>query len=147
MIYLLCLFVVGIMFYAVSCAEVMFKWLFQLVAMTCLVLFILSVTRYFIYEYKYIVTENSFVVVRKNGKRETSLCNLNLSTGIGIYTLKEFKTEKKNIGHIKALYNYTQNFMSDKKIYYIFEFNDDKFGVAFEADENFVSAVKERIAQ
>lgn len=147
LIYLLCLFIVGMVCGAVGTGDVPMKWIFQFAAMFCLVLFIQSVTRYFIYEYRYIITENSFIVVQKSGKRETTLCNLNLSTGIGVYAPQEFKAEKKNIGRIKTSYNYTQNFMSDYKIYYVFEFNGDKFSVALEADAEFTAALKERIAQ
>lgn len=147
LIYLLCLFVIGISCCAVGSGDIPFKWLFQLAALFCLVLFILSVTRYFIYEYRYLITDDSFVVVQKSGKRETVLCNLNLSMGIGVYTSKEYKAQKKNIGHIKTAYNYTQNFMNDNKLYYVFEFNGDKFCVALEADDNFAAALKDGVTQ
>ncbi len=147
LIYILCLFITGVLCVALSTGNLPFKWLFQFVSLMCLVLFIQSVTRYFIYEYRYIITQTSFAIVQKSGKKEISLCNVNLSTGIGVYTKKEFKAHKKEIGHIKTSYNYTQNFMSDNKIYYVFEFNNDKYSVAFEADEIFTEELKKRIKQ
>lgn len=113
----------------------------------CLVLFILSITRYFIYEYKYIFTDTAFVVVQKSGGRETSLCNLDLSTAVGVYTKSELKANKKDIGRIKTSYNYTQNFMPDDKLYYIFEFNGGICSVAFEADKSFADALRARISK
>ncbi|MBE6689133.1 MAG: hypothetical protein E7588_07660 [Ruminococcaceae bacterium] len=145
LIYILFLFLTALLFAALNINGFPFKWLFQAGMFLCLALFILTVTRYFIYEYRYIITDENFSIVQKSGNRETILCNLDLSTAVAVYNKAELKEHKKEIGHIKTSYNYTQNFMSDDILYYIFEFNGAKCSVAFEADEFFADGLKARI--
>ena len=82
LIYMLCLFLTALLFAALNFNNAPFKWLFQAGMLVCLALFILTVTRYFIYEYRYTITDKSFCIVQRSGNRETVLCNLDLSTGM-----------------------------------------------------------------
>ena len=144
LLYIVILFIIAATCIGVLANGVNFKWLFQLMIFICLVLFIQSIIRYFIYEYKYIISNNAFSVVQISGKREKVLCNLDLSTAVGVYDAERFGHEKKNIGHIKSLYNYTQNFMPDNRFYYVFEFNGAKCCVSFETSREFADALKEK---
>ena len=144
-IYMIVLAVCGIALVGVSMLNVPLKWLIQFASLMCLVLFIKTLTRHLLYTYEYSFDSKSFSVVQKSGNRQTDLCNLDLSTAACVLTKTEFLSQKKNIGHIKTSYNYTQNFMPDNKCYYIFEFNGNRMCVAFEADEAFLNALRAEI--
>lgn len=145
MMYILCLFIIGVVFVALSVNSNNFKWIYQFAWLVCLVLFIQSVTRYFIYEYSYVINQDSFEIIQKSGKKQISLCNINFSTAVDVYTKAQYKLSKKNIGRIKTCYNYTQNFMPDNKFYYIFDFNGEKFCIVIEINGEFAGEMKAKI--
>ncbi|MBQ9940939.1 MAG: hypothetical protein IJO74_05325 [Clostridia bacterium] len=138
LVYQLILFFMITVSTALSASFPQYKWTTQAVFVICSVLFIKNVVRYFMYSYKYVLTEKSFVVVQQCGKKEQSVCNLALANTKAVLTSYQFRKRKKEIGHIKTTYNYTQNFMSENKVYYIFEFNNSYSCVVFEAEDSFI---------
>ena len=116
LVFQLILFIGAAAFAVPAASEVPYKWVFQLGFVACFIFLIRNVVRYFMYEYKYIITDKSFVVVQTCGRKEESVCNLALCNSVALLTKEEFVKSKKKIGHIKVSYDYAQNFMSDEKV-------------------------------
>ena len=135
--YQLVLLVLAVVFSVPSVLDFPYKWVFQLGFAVCAGLILRNIVRYFLYEYKYVLTEKYFVVVQKCGKKEESVCNVPLCDSRVLLKHSDFKKEKKTIGQLNFSYDYTQNFMSDEKYCFIFEFNHSLSMVILEMNDNF----------
>lgn len=135
--YQLFLLISAVLFAVPSVAPVPYKWIFQLGFVVCAGLILVNIVRYFMYEYKYVLTEKSFVVVQRCGNKEESVCNVPLCDVRALLKYSDYKKAKKKIGQLNFSYNYTQNFMSDEKYCLIFEFNHSLSRVVLELNDNF----------
>ena len=137
--YQLLLLILSIVFAVPSVSDIQYKWLFQLGFMLCAGLILRNIVRYFMYEYKYILTEKYFVVVQKCGEKEEKVFDIPLCDSRALLKYHDFSKEKKKIGQLNSSYNYTRNFMPDEKYCYIYEFNHSLSMVILELSDEFYS--------
>ncbi|MBQ9921521.1 MAG: hypothetical protein IJO52_04995 [Clostridia bacterium] len=135
--YQLVLLVSAVIFAIPSVMSFPYKWVFQLCFVVCAGLIVRNIVRYFMYEYKYVLTDKYFVVVQKCGKKEESVCDVPLCDARVLLKYSDFKKEKKKIGQLNSSYDYTQNFMPDEKYCFVFEFNHSLSCVMLEMNEEF----------
>jgi len=102
-------------------------------------------TRFIISGYIYILDKTDFIVVKANGAKSTQVCNIPLGAleGIAEKGKKNAETEKQ-FGKAQSKINYCQNLFSGRAYCCIFDFDDKKTLIKFEADEKFIAEMKKR---
>jgi len=98
--------------------------------------------RYSLCEFKYVLnpTNTEFSIIKKQGGKSKTMCNISLETGIAIVPKLKVSELEKIYGTIKRRFNYCVNIFPIDSYYYVFKFNDGTHVIEFEPDEDFVNA-------
>ena len=124
-----------------------YRWFYQLIAVMTYVISFEILNRYYLATYCYRLDENDFMIRKTTGKRAQTLCNLELSTMIGIEKQPKTKSEKealaKRYGKITIHYNYCQSLAPKDPYVILFEFNGKIAQIAFEPNKQMVCRLNE----
>ncbi len=122
------------------------KWIWQLSAIIFLTIIIQLTTKYILSSHSYLIGEDSeLIITKKQGKKETVVCNVKGEYITELLTKEEYK--KRGVADIKQIYNYCNNFLPpDEDIYYcIFDMYGEKFCVSFEPSSVMVKIIYDLI--
>jgi len=104
-------------------------------------------TRFILSSYTFILDDINFIIVRTYGGKSQQVCNIKLNTAVGISDKKSSKEIEKEFGKIIIRKNFCQNLWASEEYTYVFEFDEKKSAVRFDADVNFINEMKLRIKE
>ncbi len=130
-----------------SRALALFLWI---IAFFC---FLFSYTVLYRYEWTnitYLLTARSFVISRRVGKREETVCNLPLASALAVMPTPNRKQRKqlaKTYGNVAVRYNQKQSMLGKKAYSVFFCYYDRIAEVVFEPDEALAAKMKAAAAE
>ncbi len=133
----------GMALYIASAFIPRFISIVQIASLAFIAAGIWILSRYVLVYYYYELDGENFRVIKVNGKKHTTMCNLSLRTATELKKLE--KGEKKPRASVR--YDYMRNFMADEKYIYIFEWNGQKAFITFEPNKEFFELMKYRIEE
>ena len=123
-----------------------FKILYELSAVIFATAGVQITARFILSGYVYILDKTDFIILKITGRKSSQMCNLPLESSIDILKKqKNFSDTESKFGKITVRKNFCQNMFSIKSYAYIFEYDEKKSAVIFDADKNFVKEMKRRI--
>ena len=99
------------------------------------------ITKFGFYEYKYILSDDGFVIIKTVGNKDTKVCHLDLDTIVAVLKPDEWKEEKK-IRRITAIYNYNASVSPDEYYVVLFELDGKVSAVKFEGNAQMYEGIK-----
>ena len=97
----------------------------------------------------YTVNEKDFIITKRMGKRTQTVCNLALSTLLGIEKTPKTKEEKERFcsrfGKALLRYNYCQALNPKNSYTVVFEFNGKNAAIMFEPNEAMVLCIQNKM--
>ena len=122
--------------------DISYRLFYQLIAILIYVFSFELLNRYHLTTFRYMVTEEDFVITKRMGKRVQTVCCLSLSTLIGIEKKPKTKEEKeaffRRYGKPVIRYNYCQSLAPRSSYCILFDFNGKLTQIVFEANEPMV---------
>ena len=119
--------------------DVEYRFFYQLVAVGGYIFSFELLSRYHLTTFRYMVTEEDFIITKRLGKRVQTVCCLSLSTLIGIEKTPRTKAEKKAFvqcyGRPPIRYNYCQSLMPKTSYCILFDFNGRSAQIVFEGND------------
>jgi hypothetical protein len=130
-----------------SVLDVSYRLFYQLVAVGIYIFSFEVLNRYHLTTYRYLITEEDFIITKRMGKRVQTVCCLSLSTLIGIEKKPKTKAEKtefiRRYGKTPIRYNYCQSLMPKKAYCILFDFNGRCAQIIFEGSEQMEQYLKQ----
>ncbi len=121
-------------------------YILQLAAVLLAALGIHMVIRWQITSFRYELHDTNLVVVKCMQKRECMVCDLTLSTYVGLFEETEKEARFSVAPRLAHVYNYTVNFQPTRQMTYVFSDADTHCAILFEPDEAFLTELRARIA-
>ena len=113
--------------------------IWEFLALIVFVYSTLMLSKFYLSEYTYILTDDEFVIYKKTGSKNVKVCHLDLFSVKAIYTDKEWKKEKNN-RQITSVYNYNASIRPDKFSTIVFDMGTCFEAVLFEPSEEMKEA-------
>ena len=130
-----------------SVLDVSYRLFYQLVAVGIYIFSFEVLNRYHLTTYRYLITEEDFIITKRTGKRVQMVCCLSLSTLLGIEKKPKTKAEKKELirryGKPPIRYNYCQSLLPKTAYCIFFDFNGRGAQIVFEGSEQMARYLKE----
>ena len=130
-----------------SVLDVSYRLFYQLIAVGVYIFSFEVLNRYHLTTYRYLITEEDFIITKRTGKRVQTVCCLSLSTMIGIEEKPRTKAEKadfiRRYGKTPIRYNYCQSLMPKKACCILFDFNGRGAQIVFEGSEQMAQYLKQ----
>lgn len=130
-----------------SVLDVSYRLFYQLIAVGIYIFSFELLNRYHLTTYRYLITEDDFIITKHMGKRVQTVCCLSLSTMIGIEKKPKTKAEKADLirryGKTPIRYNYCQSLMPKTAYYILFDFNGRNAQIVFEGSEQMAQYLKQ----
>lgn len=127
---------------AASVLDVSYRLFYQLIAVGIYIFSFEVLNRYHLTTYRYLITEEDFIITKRMGKRVQTVCCLSLSTMLGIEKKPKTKLEKadfmRRYGKMPIRYNYCQSLMPKTAYCILFDFNGKCAQIVFEGSEQMV---------
>ena len=120
-------------------------YIMQLAAVLLAALGIHMVIRWQVTSFRYELHDTNLVVVKCMQKRECMVCDLTLSTYVGLFEESEREARFAVAPRLAHVYNYTVNFQPKRQITYVFSDADTHCALLLEPDDAFLSEMKMRI--
>lgn len=133
------LLVLFLLFFFVGAYFFSYRGILQAAGLVPLCAFLFLCARFALCDYSYLVEKSSLIVVKRQGKKEEKLCDIELSEGIALISHAERKRRK--IAHAFC-YNYCKNFASKEKYYFYFAFRDKTALLIFEPSEAMANEIR-----
>ena len=122
-----------------SVLNINYRLFYQLVAVFIYAFSFELLNRYHLTTFRYMVTEEDFIITKRMGKRVQTVCCLSLSTLIGIEKTPKTKEEKeafvRRYGKPTIRYNYCQSLSPKLSYCILFDFNGRLTQIVFEGSE------------
>lgn len=99
--------------------------------------------KYFLPIYTYSVDDTSFVINKNLGKRNTTVCNIDLDRIVALYTRDEYKKQEQYLP--RSIYNYNGNVVTDSCRVLIFRYSDCTEAVVFEPNDKMSALILDLI--
>ena len=119
--------------------DVEYRLFYQLIAVGVYIFSFELLSRYHLTTFRYMVTEEDFIITKRLGKRVQTVCCLSLSTMIGIEKTPKTKEEKaaflNRYGKPPIRYNYCQSLMPKTSYCILFDFNGKSAQIVFEGND------------
>ncbi len=132
-----------------SVLDIRYRLFYQLLAVGLYIFSFELLNRYHLSTFRYMVTQEDFVITKTTGKRVQTVCCLSLSTMIGIERTPKTKEEKRAFidiyGKPPIRYNYCQSLMPKTSYAILFDFNGRSAQIVFEGSEKMAQYLKEYI--
>jgi len=129
--------------------DIRYRVFYQLIAFVIYLFSFELLNRYHLTTFCYAVDEENFIITKRMGKRMQTVCNLSLSTLIGIEKAPKTPEEKEayraRFGRAPLRYNYCQSLQPKTAYLVLFEFNGKTAEIAFEPNEAMVLCLRNRI--
>ena len=129
-----------------SVLDVPYRVFYQAVAVFIYIFSFELLNRYHLTTYRYMITEEDFIITKRLGKRVQTVCCLSLSTMIGIEKTPKTKEEKaafvNRYGKPPIRYNYCQSLAPKTSYCILFDFNGRCAQIVFEGDERMEQYLK-----
>lgn len=100
-------------------------------------------TKYFLPIYTYLVDEKSFIIRKTLGKKDVTVCNVDLPRVVALYTKEEYKKQEEY--HPVNVYNYNGNIVPASCYVLIFEYSDCTEAVIFESNTEMAELIRASI--
>ncbi len=130
-----------------SVLDVPYRLFYQLTAVCIYIFSFELLNRYHLTTYRYLVTEEDFIITKRLGKRTQTVCCLSLSTMIGIEKTPKTKAERaafdRRYGKPPIRYNYCQSLAPETSYRILFDFNGRCAQIVFEGNERMAQYLKE----
>ncbi len=127
--------------------DVSYRLFYQLIAVGIYIFSFELLNRYHLTTYRYLVTEEDFIITKRMGKRVQTVCSLSLSTMIGVEKTPKTKEEKaafvQRYGKPPIRYNYCQSLAPKTSYCILFDFNGRCAQIVFEGNEPMAQHLKE----
>lgn len=127
--------------------DVPYRLFYQLIAVGIYIFSFELLNRYYLTTYRYLVTEEDFIITKRTGKRVQTVCCLSLSTMIGVEKTPKTKEEKtaflQRYGKPPIRYNYCQALAPKTSYCILFDFNGRCAQIVFEGSERMVKHLNE----
>lgn len=119
--------------------DIGYRLFYQLIAVLVYAFSFELLNRYHLTTFRYMVTEEDFIITKRIGKRVQTVCCLSLSTLIGIEKKPKTKEEKeaffRRYGKPVVRYNYCQSLSPELSYCILFDFNGRLTQIVFEGNE------------
>ena len=129
---------IGLIFAALL--EIRYRLFYQLIALVVYIFSFELLNRYHLTTFRYMVTEEDFIITKRMGKRVQTVCCLSLSTLIAIEKTPKTKEEKadffRRYGRPVIRYNYCQSLLPKLSYSILFDFNGRLTQIVFESSES-----------
>ena len=147
----------SVVFLVIACAgligasvlDIRYRVFYQLVAFIVYLFSFELLNRYYLTSFCYAVNEKDFIITKRMGKRKQTVCNLALSTLLGIEKTPKTKDEKEEFRlhcpKASIRYNYCQSLQPKISYRVFFDFNGRIASIEFEPDEAMVLCLKSRV--
>lgn len=131
-----------------------YRALFQIIAVIGVTIGIQLTQKYLLTDYEYSFASNTndygettvtLTVVRKQGKRSTVMCNLNVNPRCRIVDYQPAKKLEERYGRINFRYDFCVDICPKTAYSVILDFRDDKAVLKLQCDESFAKAFSEAI--
>ena len=130
-----------------SVLDVSYRLFYQLIAVGIYIFSFELLNRYHLTTYRYLITEEDFIITKRMGKRVQTVCCLSLSTMIGIEKNPKTKAEKADLllryGKTPIRYNYCQSLAPKTAYCILFDFNGRNAQIVFEGSEQMAQYLKQ----
>ena len=130
-----------------------YKMLFELTAVLTVTLGIQLTQKYLLTTYEYRLNDldtlhahNDLIVVKKQGKRETVLCNLTLNAAVAAVRDESLGVIEKTYGKMGYRFHFFAELFPADRCGVILEFNGKRTLIRLQGNEDFYQALCERIA-
>ncbi len=125
--------------------------LIQIVALFLFFMGALTLLRYEFTTFTYLITKERFVVLKRIGKKETCVCNLDLTDAIAITKRPKKKTKRrkweKEHGSVFVSYNFAQVVRPKHAYLLLFSFHGKTAEIFFEPSEAMATLLERQIAE
>ena len=132
-----------------SVLDIRYRVFYQLIAFLVYLFSFELLNRYYLTSFYYTVNEKDFIITKRMGKRTQTVCNLALSTLLGIEKTPKTKEEKEmfssRFGKALLRYNYCQALQPKSSYTIVFEFNGKNAAIAFEPNEAMVLCIQNKL--
>ncbi len=119
--------------------DIRYRLFYQLIAILIYAFSFELLNRYHLTTFRYMVTEEDFIITKRLGRRVQTVCCLSLSTLIGIEKTPKTKEEreayKRRRGTPSIRYNYCQSLSPKLSYCILFDFNGRLTQIVFEGSE------------
>ncbi|MCL2774167.1 MAG: hypothetical protein FWD71_12555 [Oscillospiraceae bacterium] len=123
-----------------------FRIVYELSAVIFATIGVQVTARFILSGYVYILDQTNFIILKITGKKSVQMCNISLENSVAVSQRhQKFSEVKVKFGKIPVRKNFCQNMFSAASYVYVFEFDEKKSAVIFEADENFIKEMRTRI--
>lgn len=132
-----------------SVLDIRFRFFYQLTALLIYAFSFEILNRYYFTTYIYTITidNRDFMITKRTGKRSQTVCNLALSTMLGIERKPKTKQDRllltQRFGKSRIHYNYCQSLSPKSPYIILFDFNGKVAEVVFEPNEAMVCYLNE----
>ena len=127
--------------------DVPYRLFYQLIAVGIYIFSFELLNRYHLTTYRYLVTEEDFIITKRTGKRVQTVCCLSLSTMLGVEKTPKTKEEKAAFaecyGKPPIRYNYCQSLAPETSYCILFDFNGRCAQIVFEGNEEMAQHLQE----
>ena len=129
--------------------DVRYRIFYQLIAILIYIFSFELLNRYHLTTFRYMVTQEDFIITKRFGKRVQKVCCLSLSTLKDIEKHPKTKEEKaafaKRFGRPAIRYNYCQSLVPASAYSIFFDFNGKTTQIVFEASDAMAQYLKQYI--
>ena len=119
--------------------DVRYRLFYQLIAVLIYAFSFELLNRYHLTTFRYMITEEDFIITKRTGKRVQTVCCLSLSTLVSIEKTPKTKQEKeaylRRYGKPVIHYNYCQSLWPKRSYCILFDFNGRLTQIVFEGSE------------
>ena len=127
--------------------SVPYRLFYQMLAVGVYIFSFELLNRYYLTTFRYMVTEDDFIITKRLGKRVQTVCCLSLSTMIGVEKTPKTKEEKaafvQRYGKPPIRYNYCQSLSPKISYCILFDFNGRCAQIVFEGNERMVNHLQQ----
>lgn len=132
-----------------SVLDIRYRLFYQMVAVAVYIFSFEVLNRYYLTTFRYMVTEEDFIITKRLGKRVQTVCCLSLSTLTGVERTPKTKEEKaafvQRYGKPPIRYHYCQSLAPKVSYCVLFDFNGRTAQIVFEPNEQMVRYLQQYI--
>ncbi len=135
-----CVFSVIAVLFSLAAVPVINAGIWQFLALILFVFSTLILSKFYLSEYTYVITDNEFLIYKRTGEKSVKVCHIDNFSIVALYSLKEWKSEKKN-RQITGVYNYNASIRPARYYALVFDLGSRKSAVLFEPSDEIRDAV------
>ena len=99
-------------------------------------------TKFILPTYTYVVEDSRFKIIKANGNKVTTECDIDLVNIKEILTYREYKNQENK--NVKCVYNYNANFHSFSCKCLVFEYSGIREAILFEPNHELINLINKK---